>query len=339
MDVTLSPSEAAFRDEARLALAAGEPGFDRLLTLAQAAPAGQVLAGILLEEAGAAGAGLATAARVAATLWRGTDEPAALALQGASGGWTPETAPLRAGPHGYSGQPVAVLGFAGAQQMIVAFLSGDGRPGAGLVQSTHPAISAVPVTGLDRDPQHRLEIDKLPTRDVTLLPHTPELLYDLTAICAAALMIGAARQAMTLAIEHARQRQLFGRTLDAFQITRHLAADMLIGLEATTLLTREAFWVAAQTGCPGALSAQAKLMANKMTVDICRTAQQMMGGKGFVQGNQVHGLYRRVLGASLVFGTTSDHALRLADAVTRSALQPRMTAFTPSPHPKEEVCP
>jgi hypothetical protein len=339
MDMALFSAERSYCEEARSALARGEAGLAEMLARALATADAPILAGLLLEEAGAAGADLTVAARVAAAIWQGVDQPVTLALQGERNPWGIAATPFTAeNGQGLNGAALAVPGSSAPCDIVFAYRDADGRPSAGRIAADHPALSSSDLICADRSRLHLVHMQALPLTDLAK-PATaqPEQLLDLAALCAAALMTGFARQAMTLAVAHAKDRRLFGRTLGEFQVTRHLAADMLMDVEASTLLAREAFWATARYAGPGHLAAQAKLVANTRCVGICRTAQQMLGGAGFVHGNRVHDLYRRALTASLIFGTTPDHAHRLADAVTGGEVQPRMTAPMLSTLSTEEV--
>lgn len=340
MDMALSSAERSYCEATRSALARGEAGLAEILARALASADAPILAGLLLEEAGAAGADLTVAARVAAAIWQGVDQPVTLALQGERNPWGIAAMPFTAeNGQGLNGAALAVPGSSAPCDIVFAYGDADGRPNSGRIAADHPALSSSEIICADRSRLHLVHMQALPLADLAkpAAAAPPEQLFDLAALCAAALMTGFARQAMTLAVAHAQERRLFGRTLGEFQVTRHLAADMLMDVEASALVAREAFWATARCAGPGHLAAQAKLVANTRCVGICRTAQQMLGGAGFVHGNRVHDLYRRALTASLIFGTTPDHAHRLADAVTGGEVQPRMTAPMLSTLSTEEV--
>lgn len=325
MDMSLSKDERSILDACRVRLTEGASAFGNLLSEMLASKQPAVHACLLLEEAGAAGLGLDTAAQMAASLWRMKAEPLALGLQRLSGGWGPAAAPLRIQAGALTGEVVPVITPPAATRVVFAYTGSDGSTDVGLVDLRHPALSARAVVSASREPQSRIEVRSLPLSDIGTEAR-PGLLFDLASLSMSALMVGIARRAMAVAIEHARHRQIFGRALGSLQVTRHLAADMLISIEAAALATREAFWLVDRTGEPGSCASQAKLLANAAAISTCRTAQQMLGAAGFIQGSEAHALYRRALSASLVFGTTSDHALRVADAVTGDGREPRITA-------------
>ncbi len=113
-----------------------------------------------------------------------------------------------------------------------------------------------------------------------------------TSVAAAAC--GFARRALDEALDHARSRTMFGRTLADFQLTQAALADMATGLEAAQLLTYRAAWLRDREMPFTAAAAMAKLTATETAQSVIDRALQMFGGRGVVRGEIIERLYREI---------------------------------------------
>ena len=127
-----------------------------------------------------------------------------------------------------------------------------------------------------------------------------------------AQMQGAARQAMELAVHYVNNRDAFGQPIGSFQAIQHMAADMLNAVDGSQLLAREALWRIGQGFSANIEVSQAKAFANEKCLMVCRSAQQMFGGLGFITDCDINLWFRRVASWSLRCGTTYEHRARMA---------------------------
>jgi alkylation response protein AidB-like acyl-CoA dehydrogenase len=138
---------------------------------------------------------------------------------------------------------------------------------------------------------------------------------DLASVLMASQMQGAARRAMEMAVAYVNQRQAFGQPIGAFQAIQHMAADMLNAVDGVQLLAREALWRLGE-GLPSRIEvAQAKAFASEQCLMVCRCAQQMHGGIGFMRDFDLHLWYRRVASWALRAGSSHEHRRRIASAL------------------------
>ncbi|HVM63530.1 MAG TPA: acyl-CoA dehydrogenase family protein [Acidimicrobiales bacterium] len=98
---------------------------------------------------------------------------------------------------------------------------------------------------------------------------------------AAAASIGVGRGALALAVQHAKDRLVFGRPVGAFQVPQHWLVDGAVALEAARALLVRAAEVEAGGGDAWALASMAKLAASEAAVQISLRGMQMMGGLGY----------------------------------------------------------
>lgn len=110
-----------------------------------------------------------------------------------------------------------------------------------------------------------------------------------------AAAVGMAQAALTAALDHADQRQSFGRPLRDFQAISHQLADMATRLQAARLLVLDA--AAAHDAGSGRVTGQAamaKLYATEMAQFVIDAAVQIHGAAGLERGHLLEELYREV---------------------------------------------
>ncbi|MEV8528289.1 acyl-CoA dehydrogenase [Streptomyces sp. NPDC052000] len=129
-------------------------------------------------------------------------------------------------------------------------------------------------------------------------------------LLAAAEQLGSAARCTELAVQHAKQREQFGRPIGAFQAVKHLCADMLVRTE----VARAAVYAAAVTEDPYEI-AGAKLLADQAAVRGARDCLQVHGGMGFTWEADVHLHLKRAWVRAEQWQTADEAAEVLASAL------------------------
>ena len=93
-------------------------------------------------------------------------------------------------------------------------------------------------------------------------------------------------------IAYAKERRAFGKTLSAFQVTRHKLADMASQIAAARALTGEAVTRVLRGEQAAGLAAMAKNVATDACSFVCDQAVQLHGGYGYMRETLVERLYR-----------------------------------------------
>jgi acyl-CoA dehydrogenase len=93
-------------------------------------------------------------------------------------------------------------------------------------------------------------------------------------------------------VAYARSREAFGKSLSAFQVTRHKLADMASRLAAARALTNEVVVRHRRGEMVAGLAAMAKNTATDMCSAVCHEAVQIHGGAGYMRDVIVERLYR-----------------------------------------------
>jgi alkylation response protein AidB-like acyl-CoA dehydrogenase len=118
---------------------------------------------------------------------------------------------------------------------------------------------------------------------------------DMERLMVAISHVAIAQKAFDLALEHAKTRKQFGRTIGSFQAVQMQIADMAIGIEAGRQMTYHAAWLHAQ-GKPCSLEgAMAKVYCTEMCLKICELGMQVLGGQSYLEDNDMNRWVRMAL--------------------------------------------
>ena len=125
-----------------------------------------------------------------------------------------------------------------------------------------------------------------------------------------ALSLGIAEESLALALEHAKSREQFGRTIGSFQAIKHILADMFARLEHA----RAAVYAAGATldhpevGDPERAARGAKLLADEAARRNARASIQVHGGMGYTWETPAHYYFKRCAMLEAGFGDPETHA-------------------------------
>lgn len=248
---------------------------------------------------------------------------ATLILDGRIGAWDPTSITLTArgdavGGHVIHGQAPMVLDGHTAD---IVLLAARAEAGVSLfaVSTDADGLTRRPLAGLDRTRKiAQLSFDGAPARLIgqagsadTGLTRTS----DTALVLLAAEQVGGASRCLDTAVGYAKERIQFGRAIGSFQAIKHRCADMLVLVEGA----RSAVVHAAQVTDPDDLAvaaAVAKHTASEAFLHVALDNMRIHGGLGFTWEHDAHLYVRRAKAASLMFGDTDHHIMRLADLVT-----------------------
>jgi alkylation response protein AidB-like acyl-CoA dehydrogenase len=108
--------------------------------------------------------------------------------------------------------------------------------------------------------------------------------------------VGIGKKALELAIEHANEREQFGRKIGVYQAVSHQLADTFVETELARSLAYWAAWCVAEDDEQAAVAtAAAKSYAADAAVAACERSIQVHGGIGFTWEHVLHTYYKRAL--------------------------------------------
>ena len=108
--------------------------------------------------------------------------------------------------------------------------------------------------------------------------------------------VGIGKKALDLAIDHAKEREQFGRKIGVYQAVSHQLADTFVETELAHSLAYWAAWCVAEDDEQAPIAAAAaKAYASDAAVAACERSIQVHGGIGFTWEHVLHEYYKRAL--------------------------------------------
>jgi alkylation response protein AidB-like acyl-CoA dehydrogenase len=138
---------------------------------------------------------------------------------------------------------------------------------------------------------------------------------DLWLTLTAMALSGAARKAVELGADYAKQRRAFGTAIGSFQAVSHPLADSATAVDGARLLALKAACAFGdEPNRTSELAAMAFAFAYETARDATRRSLHIHGGYGFGMEQDIQLFYRRVRGWALVYGEPAVALDRVADA-------------------------
>jgi acyl-CoA dehydrogenase len=142
---------------------------------------------------------------------------------------------------------------------------------------------------------------------------------DIFRASVAAAGLGFARRALDEALDHARNRRIFGGALSDLQMTQAALGEMATDIDAAALLTYRAAWRRDVQKAPTTgEAAMAKMTATETAQRVIDRAVQMFGGRGVQRGEIVESLYREIRALRIYEGATEVQKLIVARELLKS---------------------
>lgn len=251
------------------------------------------------------------------------------------GRWTTERVGVEGKVEGDQLVLNGVKGFVDAfpvsQQCAVIYRDADnGELGVALVPTDAQGVSQDTLAPMAKDAEAIVHFDNVRVPASARIGQPGDQgaaairMMDLASVLYASQMAGAAGHTLAMAVEHAKERVAFGQPIGAFQAIQHMCANMLNAVDGTTMLAREALWRMDQKLPHRMNVAQAKSFANEQCMMVCRSAQQIHGGMGFMLEFDLNLWYRRVGSWSLRGGTSAEHRRTIASVLLDKVGQVRI---------------
>lgn len=140
------------------------------------------------------------------------------------------------------------------------------------------------------------------------------LVRDLFTVALAAEQLGVLQRACEMAVDYAKVRVQFGRTIGSYQAVKHACADMYSTAEQATSALRFAAWTAdADREQLPLAAALAGAYIAPAAFEVAGSALQLHGGVGYTWEHDVHLYFKRAKSSELLLGTNEQRWLQLAD--------------------------
>jgi alkylation response protein AidB-like acyl-CoA dehydrogenase len=208
-------------------------------------------------------------------------------------------------------------GMAADIVVVAARDSSGGLPGLFVVDTRD--------SGIDRHPQQSLDETRRLTRcrfdsvrGQRLSGDAQQAItrtFNIACVALASEMVGGAQRMLDSAVDYAKMRVQFGRSIGSFQAIKHKCADMLLEVESA----RSAAYVAAAAAADDAedltaIASLAKVAASEAFINAAKTCIQIHGGIGFTWENDTHLWFRRAKVCEMLLGDNAFHRERMLKA-------------------------
>lgn len=147
--------------------------------------------------------------------------------------------------------------------------------------------------------------------------------------CLSAEMVGAASFCLDTATSYARSRVQFRQPIGKFQVIRHTLADVLTAIETA----RASVYRAARSLDEAASEAETSARVARLRAAAClrlasEAAVQVHGGMGFTWDIPLHYAVKRWGTGASLFGTNTDHQVRIFRAISARSVVVTTNAIT-----------
>ncbi|KUI24923.1 acyl-CoA dehydrogenase [Mycobacterium sp. IS-1742] len=259
------------------------------------------------------------------------DDVRADLLPGLAGGDTVAalglTGTLTVGADGsVTGEAPAVLGAPDADLLVLV-------AGEDVVLLDAADVTVTPLDGIDTTRSvGAVTVDDVRISPARVLTGAARRARTVFRILGAAEAAGVGWACLDMAVDYAKVREQFGRTIGTFQAVKHHAANMLVDAEQTTA----AVWDAARADdldsawFPAAVAASHAIRAS---VFLAQNNIQLHGGIGFTWEHDAHLYLRRACSLAALLGAGSDPLADIVDAQRTG--RARGASFTLPPEAEE----
>lgn len=143
-------------------------------------------------------------------------------------------------------------------------------------------------------------------------------------VAAAAEILGAAEATVTTAVEHAANREQFGRPIGTFQAVRHLLAWARTDCAALEAAIDQAILL--DGAAPELYGKVVKALAGRNGRRTCERTLQVLGAIGFTADHDHHHFHSRVLVLDSLLGTSATHTYELGSRLRTGGIDPGFAA-------------
>lgn len=131
-------------------------------------------------------------------------------------------------------------------------------------------------------------------------------ILDRVEVALAAEMVGGAQRCLERAVDYAKQRHQFGRSIGSFQAIKHLCADMFVEVESAKASVYYAAWAADEDSEELPVVAPlAKAYASQAYFFAASESLHVHGGMGFTWDDDSQLYFKRAKASELMYGDAS----------------------------------
>ena len=138
-------------------------------------------------------------------------------------------------------------------------------------------------------------------------------------VAMAAIALGISEAAYRLCLEHAKEREQFGKPIYQFQSVGNMLAEMAMKISASDLLLKKAAAGMDRRTANSLDASIAKLFASEAAMEITRDAVQIFGGYGCSRALPLERFFRDAKLTEIADGTSEIHRMLIAEEVVKNS--------------------
>lgn len=187
-----------------------------------------------------------------------------------------------------------------------------------LIQAHEPGVKVNPLRTIASDRQGELILEGLKIGDEAILGHrnkgeeVANKLEEWGALFNSAFIMGMLERVLVMTVEHAKQREQFGKLIGGFQVIQHQFADMVTDVDKVKFLTYQAAWRLDEQLEAAKEIAMAKAVASDACRKVCLLGIKIHGGIGITEEHDMQLYFRMAKVAEVSFGDGDVHRERVA---------------------------
>ncbi len=200
-----------------------------------------------------------------------------------------------------------------ATHHLVAARNREG-PGLYLVDVRHASVKQEPLHSIGRTPQAIVRYDRVPAQLLCGSDGLAQLIR-LGRAFASVQCLALMEQALEMTVAYASLREQFGRPIGSFQAVQHHCANMATLVESARFLVYEALDALDHSRATDSQIALAKAAVSRAIPEVTMLAQQIHGGNGFIEENDLYFFTIRGKERSLAWGTAEECLAIVSDSI------------------------
>jgi len=132
---------------------------------------------------------------------------------------------------------------------------------------------------------------------------TINAIYDTNGVGTGTMAVGVARAAYDLALDYAKDREIWGQPIGKYQAVGNMLVDMKADLEMARLMVRRIAWQSKNDGSGDLLPPNmAKVYPAEMARRVTINAMQILGGAGYMRDYPIEKYVRDAMGLPIISG-------------------------------------
>ena len=132
---------------------------------------------------------------------------------------------------------------------------------------------------------------------------TINAIYDTNGVGTGTMAVGVARAAYEMALDYAREREIWGQPIGKYQAIGNMLVDMKAELEMARLMVRRVAWQSSNVSSEGHLPPNmAKVYPAEMARKVTINALQVLGGYGYMKDYLAEKYVRDAMGLPIISG-------------------------------------